>query len=253
MGAMLWMLLQAAAIVAAGSLVGSWATGIARSWLTRTEIDPLVRRLLVSWVRPLFLVFAALAALRHLGVDLTSAVAVLGAVTLAIGLAIRGSLSNVAAGAVILSTRPYRAGELVEIAGKVGTIEEMTLFHTLMKTGDGRFVIAPNTQVLSSTITNFSANGQRRVDLSVVLDPKANIDKVEEILLEALAAQPGILAAPAPSFAVVALLPHGVEVRASGWALNKDYGASLSAALRLALAGLKKSRIPLATTARGEA
>ncbi|MCO4743498.1 MAG: mechanosensitive ion channel family protein [Proteobacteria bacterium] len=252
MGDLLWMLVQAAAIVAVGSFLGSWATGVARSWMTRTDLDPLVRRLLVSWVRPLFLIFAVLAALRHLGVDLTSAVAVLGAATLAIGLAIRGSLSNVAAGAVLLSTQPYRAGELVEIAGKVGTIEEMTLFHTLMKTANGLFVIAPNTQVLNSTITNFSANGQRRVDLALVVDGKANLDKVEEILLASLTAQPGILAEPAPSFTVVDVLPYGVQVRASGWSLNEHYGASRSAGLRAALAGLKKSRIALATTAHAE-
>lgn len=252
MTALLWLVAQALLIVVVGSFAGSWAKGMVEASLRRTELDPLVRRLVVDWVRPLFLIFAILAALHHLGVDLTSAVVVLGATALAIGMALRNSLSNVAAGALLLTTQPYRGGELVDISGKVGTVIEMTLLHTTIRTGDGLFVFVPNSNVLANAITNFSTNGQRRVDLVLTVDAKANLDKVEELLLAALQAQESVLPEPAPQFVVVQMLHYGVQVRASAWTHNEHFGTVKSAALRLGLAGLKKSRIALATTAHSE-
>lgn len=248
-----WLLFQATFIVAIGSLVGSWAESLVRGSLSRTDLDPVVRRLIADWVRPLVIFIAVLASLNHLGVNLTAAIAVLGAGTLAIGLAMQSSLSNVAAGALLLTTRPYRGGETVQVAGQLGTLIEMTLFHTMIKTADGLIIVVPNSKVLGDAITNYSENGQRRIDLVIAVEGKANIDKVEEIMLAALAADTRVLEEPAPSFVVLGVLPYGVQVRASGWALNEDFGETKTQALRAVLAGLKKSRIALATTARSEA
>ncbi|TNE89193.1 MAG: mechanosensitive ion channel [Deltaproteobacteria bacterium] len=247
MGDILWHVFIVGLLIAGGSVAGSWAADLTRVSLTRTELDPVVRRLLVSWVRPIFLIFGVLAALRYLSVDMTSAVAVLGAATLAIGMALQGSLSNVAAGALILTTRPYRGGDSVEIAGHAGTVTEMTLFHTVLHTADGREVVLPNNTVIGGAIVNVTTRGQRRVDLIVVLEPGTDLAQVEFILLGALKSDERVLAEPAPSFALVDVLPYGVQVRASGWTVSSNFGGARSATFRTALAELAAAGIPLAT------
>lgn len=244
---MLWHAFIVLVLVIGSSLAGSWAADAVRVSLSRTELDPVVRRLLVSWVRPIILIFGVLAALHYLRVDMTSAVAVLGAATLAVGMALQGSLSNVAAGALLLTTRPYRGGEVVTIAGHTGSVQEMTLFHTVLHIADGREVVLPNNTVLGGPIVNLSTRGERRVDLVVVVPPGADIAQVEFILLGALKADARVKAEPEPASAVVDVLPYGIQLRASGWTNAADFGATRSDTYRTALHELAKAGIELAT------
>jgi small conductance mechanosensitive channel len=244
---LLWHAFIVIAIVVGSSLAGSWAAEAARASLQRTELDPVVRRLLVGWVRPIFLVFGVLAALHYLRIDMTSAVAVLGAATLAIGMALQGSLSNVAAGALLLTTRPYRGGEVVTVAGHTGSVQEMSLFHTVLHTADGREVVLPNNTVLGGPIINLTTRGERRVDLMVVVSPTVDLAQVEFILLGALRADARVRETPAPACVVADVLSYGIQLRASAWTSASDFGGTRNDTYRTALHDLAAAGIELAT------
>ena len=244
---MLWHAFIVIVILVGSSLAGSWAAEAIRASLTRTDLDPIVRRLLVGWVRPVFLIFGVLAALHYLRIDMTSAVAVLGAATLAIGMALQGSLSNVAAGALLLTTRPYRGGEVVTIAGHTGSVQEMTLFHTVLHTADGREVVLPNNTVLGGPIVNVTTRGERRVDLVVVVTPSTDLAQAEFILLGALRSDERIRENPEPVCVVADVLNYGIQLRASGWTDAAAFGGARNDTYRTALHELVKAGIELAT------
>ena len=147
-------------------------------------------------------VVVVIAAIGQVGVQTTSFIAIFGAAGLAVGLALQGSLSNFASGVLIVLFRPYKVGDFVEAAGISGSVDQVQILTTILKTGDNKQVIVPNSQIMDSIITNYSAHDTRRVDMVIGVSYDDDLDKVRKTLEEIIAADDRILNDPAPKIAV---------------------------------------------------
>ena len=210
-------------------IVGRWVIGIIMRGLRKAmqaqEVDKTLETFVTNLVRMALLVFVVIAAISALGIQTTSFIAVLGAAGLAVGLALQGSLSNFAAGVLIVIFRPYRVGDFVEAAGIGGTVEAVQILTTTFKTADNKRIIVPNSQVMDSVITNYSANDTRRVDMIVGVSYSDDLDKVRQILQELVAADERILAEPACTIAVAELADSSVNFVLRPWVATADYWA----------------------------
>jgi small conductance mechanosensitive channel len=175
---------------------------------------------LISMVLMMIVIIAAIS---ELGVQTTSFIAVLGAAGLAIGLALQGSLSNFASGVLIVLFRPYKVGDWIEAAGISGTVEEVQILTTVLKTGDNKQVIVPNSQIMGSIITNYSAKDTRRVDMIVGVSYDDELDEVRRTLEELVAAEDRVLDDPACTIAVSELADSSVNFVVRPWVRTSDY------------------------------
>jgi len=186
-----------------------------------------VDKTLVSFVSNLaslvLMMFVIIAAIGALGVQTTSLIAVIGAAGLAIGLALQGSLSNFASGVLIVLFRPYKVGDWVDAAGVSGAVLEVQILTTVLKTGDNKQIIVPNSQIMNGVITNYSANDTRRVDLVIGVSYDDDIDKVRSTLEEIVAAEDRVLDEPACTIAVSALADSSVNFIVRPWVATSDY------------------------------
>jgi small conductance mechanosensitive channel len=164
-----------------------------------------------------------IAAIHQLGIQTASLIALLGAAGLAVGLALQGSLSNFAAGVLIVLFRPYKVGDWIEGGGVSGAVEEVQILTTVLKTGDNKRVIIPNSQIMGTTITNYSANETRRVDLVVGVSYSDDLDKVRKELEGLVAADERILKDPAVTIAVSELADSSVNFVLRPWVNTADY------------------------------
>ena len=164
-----------------------------------------------------------IAVLNRFGVETTSLVAALGAATLAIGLALQGTLSNLAAGVMIILFRPYKLGDFVEVAGQAGSVKDITLFTTELATGDNKKVIVPNGAAWGDVITNYSANDTRRVDFTFSIDYSDDIDKAMTIIKDTLNADERVHKDPAVFTAVMAHGGSSVDIVTRVWCASGDY------------------------------
>jgi small conductance mechanosensitive channel len=207
--------------------VGKWVTNLLTSALRkvmqRQEIDVTLERFVCNLVRMVLLVFVIIAAISALGVQTTSFIAVLGAAGLAVGLALQGSLSNFAAGVLIVLFRPYKVGDFVEAAGISGVVVEVQILTTILKTGDNKQVIVPNSQIMGSIITNYSTNDTRRVDLVIGVGYDDDLDKVRAVLTEVIGADERILEDPGVTIAVSELADSSVNFVVRPWVKTSDY------------------------------
>jgi small conductance mechanosensitive channel len=176
-----------------------------------------------SLVRFGILAFTFIAVLSKLGVQTTSFVAVLGAAGLAVGLALQGSLGNFASGVLLLLFRPIKKGDFVEAGGTSGSVNEISVFTTILMTPDNKKVIVPNSQVTGGIIINYSATGTRRVDLVAGIGYSDDIAKAKEVLKRIVAAHPAILPEPAPVIEVAELGDSSVNLVVRPWVNSGDY------------------------------
>ena len=246
----LWLLVRAALIVGAGVLAGSWLEGEARSGLDRGRLDPAVREALVRMVRPGVVLLAVLVAFASVGLDATGIVAVVAAVVLALGLSWREALANGAAGALLLTWRPYRGGDRVKVAGTKGVVTDVTLFATTLKTAPGVHVTVPNRLVLAEAVENHSRNGILRIEVALRVVPGADVDKLAGAVTAALADDARFAKEPAPTVHAEALHAEGLDVRVSAWASSDDPDAARSALVLVARDAARKAKIDLAPGAR---
>jgi small conductance mechanosensitive channel len=175
-------LLAATAIFLAGRVVARLLTRGLRSLMQRQKADPILETFVCNLVYWALMAFVIIAAITKLGVQTASLIALIGAAGLAVGLAMQGSLANFAAGVLIVMFRPYRVGDWIEAAGIAGTVEEVQILTTTLKTADNKRITVPNGQIMDSIITNYSANSTRRIDLVVGVSYDDDIDKVRETL-----------------------------------------------------------------------
>lgn len=211
-------------------VVGWWVATfveriILRALHATNRVDPTVAGFLGSIARYTILVFVGVAVLQRFGIQTTSIIAVLGATSLAIGLALQGTLSNLAAGVMLLLFRPFRIGDSVEVGGEAGTVKGLTLFTTEIAAGDNVQVLIPNGKVWGSAIVNKSAYGQRSFSIAVELKPDADIEGVIEDSLDFLKNDPRVKSNPGPSASISKMVLDRVEVSFSGWADSGDAGA----------------------------
>lgn len=186
--------------------------------------DTTLMQFTASLVRYLVVIVGLIAVLQQLGVKTTSVIAVLGAASLAVGLALQGALSNVAAGVMLLILRPYRVGDAVEIAGgKSGTVRGLDLFSTRLASGDNLNVHVPNSKVFSDTIINMSSPAERQVTLDFVIDYQDDADRALQILLAQAKADSKVKDRPPPWAKMTAMGDRGVTVSLRAWFAVDDF------------------------------
>lgn len=235
-----------ALIVALGFLVGSWLAGLVRVSLNRTRLDPIVRELITSLVQPTIIVIAALGALGSAGVDLTGAVALLGAAGIGIGLAMKNSLSGIAAGAMLLTIRPFDGGDQVEVAGQTGTLVAFDLLTVTLQGNDGVIITLPNELVFKSPIRNFTRLGLRRIEIQWGLAHTANLAEAIATLQACLSAEERVIDEPKSNVTVADVDLLRIKVMARGWVQSSDLGGARSDLLQAMRAALIEAKVPLA-------
>jgi small conductance mechanosensitive channel len=209
-----------------------WASGWAARFVRRLfdqferhrTGDQTLRSFAASLVRYAVLVVGGVAVLQQLGVQTTSVLAVLGAASLAVGLALQGALSNVAAGVMLLLFRPYRVGDFVEIGGRQGTVKALDLFVTELATVDNVKVIAPNGKVFGELIVNFTHHAERRVDLIFRIDFHDDLAKALETLRRVGSGHSLVLPEPSVLAEAMTLSDSWAEVALRAWVKREDYG-----------------------------
>ena len=189
------------------------------------EVDKILQSFVGNLAYWTLMVFVIIAAINQIGVQTTSLIAIMGAAGLAVGLALQGSLSNFAAGVLIVVFRPYRVGDWVEAAGISGSVEQDQILTTVLKTGDNKKIIVPNSQIMDSIITNYSANATRRVDMVIGVSYDDDIDKVRATLQELIDADSRILNEPECTITVSALADSSVNFNVRPWVKTEDYWA----------------------------
>ena len=213
----------ALAIFLIGKFVIRLAVGAIAQVMQKQEVDKTLETFICNLVRTALMVVVVIAAIGALGVETTSFIAIFGAAGLAVGLALQGSLSNFASGVLIVLFRPYRVGDWIEAAGISGGVEQVQILTTILKTGDNKQIIVPNSQIMDSIITNYSANETRRVDMVVGVSYDDDLDKVRKTLEDLIAAEDRILPEPAPTIAVSALADSSVNFVVRPWVNSADY------------------------------
>ena len=191
--------------------------------MQKQGVDKTLETFICNLVRTALMVVVVIAAIGALGVETTSFIAIFGAAGLAVGLALQGSLSNFASGVLIVLFRPYRVGDFIEAAGIAGSVEQVQILTTILKTGDNKQIIIPNSQIMDSIITNYSANDTRRVDMVVGVSYDDDLDKVRKTIEELLAADDRVLDEPAPTIAVSELADSSVNFIVRPWVKSGDY------------------------------
>lgn len=215
--------LTAIVILILGRIAANVVAGGVRKAMGRGEADPTLIGFIASLVRIGILAFTFIAVLGRLGIGTASFVAVLGAAGLAVGFALQGSLSNFASGVMLLIFRPFKVGDFVEAGGTSGSVQLIGIFTTTLHTPDNKKIIVPNAQITGATITNYSANDKRRVDLVAGIGYGDDIAKAKAVLDRILASHPKVLEDPAPVVEVVALADSSVNFVVRPWAATADY------------------------------
>ncbi|MEX0968923.1 MAG: mechanosensitive ion channel domain-containing protein [Paracoccaceae bacterium] len=210
-------------------LVGGWVAAsmvagvVRRRVMAQPQIDDTVGIFIANLIRYAILLMVLIAVLNVFGVEATSLVAVLGAASLAVGLALQGTLSHVAAGFMLVMFRPYKLGHFVDIGGTAGTVKEINLFFTELATPNNEQVIVPNGQAWGSVIINYSYHATRRADLVFGIDYADDIDKAMEIILRLARADARVLDDPEPWVRVTNLGDSSVDLTARLWANADDF------------------------------
>ena len=206
-----------------GRFVIRIVVGALQKVMQRQNVDTTLETFVSNLVRTVLMIMVIIAAIGALGIQTTSFIAVFGAAGLAVGLALQGSLSNFAAGVLIVLFRPYRVGDFIEAAGISGSVEQVQILTTVLKTPDNKKIIVPNSQIMDSIITNYSANETRRVDLTVGVSYDDDLDKVQKTLRELVDADERILKDPACVIEVLELADSSVNFVVRPWAKTSDY------------------------------
>jgi small conductance mechanosensitive channel len=214
----------AVAVLLVGLMIAGWARRIVNKLLSRSErVDPMLTGFFASLAKYLVLAITVIAVLNQFGVQTASLIAVLGAAGLAIGLALQGTLSNVAAGVMLLFFRPFKIGDYIDASGITGTVKSVGLFVTELATPDNVHIVAPNAQLWGTAIHNYSHNDTRRVDLVVGVAYEDDVEKALEILLDMGKADERVHADPEPFAAVAALADSSVNVTLRVWCDADNY------------------------------
>ena len=211
-------------------IIGLWIAGRLSNWVRSSlgrfeRIDSTLKPLFASMVRYTVIIITVIAILNQFGVQTASIIAVLGAAGLAIGLSLQGTLQNIAAGIMLLILRPFKVGDFVDAGPVSATVDEIGLFTTQFTTVDGIYVSCPNSNLWNSKITNYSRNGQRRMDLVVGISYEDDIGKALEILNGLMEKDERVLKDPAPQTMVTTLGDSSVNITMRFWAKSADFWA----------------------------
>jgi len=208
-------------------IIGKWAankiTVMVKKMMIHAKIDKTLVEFSESLLFFILLLMVALASLNALGVNTTSFVAVFGAASLAVGLALQGSLANVGAAVLIIIFRPFKVGDFIEAGGATGTVEDVNLFSTIISPLDNRTIIVPNSAIIGGNITNYSTKELRRVDHVFGIGYGDDLKLAKEVLLKIMMDEKRVLKDPAPFVAVSELADSSVNLITRAWVKSEDY------------------------------
>ncbi|WP_285907220.1 mechanosensitive ion channel family protein [Pseudodesulfovibrio pelocollis] len=207
----------------AGRAAANKIAALARAMMIKAHVDDTLRSFLRNIIYYALMAAVTVMAIGQAGLNVTSFLAVLGAAGLAVGLALKDSLSNFAAGVMLIMLKFFKRGDWVTVAGESGTVTSVSIFNTILTTADNRVVIVPNSAILSSTIVNVTANETRRVDLVMGIGYGDDLLKAKELLRKIVTEDPRVLPAPAPVVEVLELGESSVNFVVRPWVKTSDY------------------------------
>lgn len=216
-------MLVALAILLLGRWLAMWLSSMAGNGFSKAGVDQTLRRFLSKLIYYVLLIGVIFAAAGQLGIDTTSFLAIFGAAGLAVGLALKDSLSNFASGVMLILFHPFKVGDFVTVGGVTGTVRQIDIFSTVVLTPDNQKIIIPNSGITSSIITNINAEETRRVDLVVGIGYDDDIRLAKTTLEDIVGADSRVLAEPAPTIAVNALADSSVNLIVRPWVKTADY------------------------------
>lgn len=191
--------------------------------LQTKRVDAAVVQFIGSVIRYALLVMVFIAALNTMGVEMAAVIAVLASASLAIGLALKGSLSNFASGVLIVIFRPFKSKDFIEVGKVSGTVQAIEIFHTVLTTGDNKMVAIPNRLVMSQPIVNFSKHKIRRINFEIGVSYDADLQKTKQVLARVLESEGRILSLPAPTIGVLALANSSINIAVRPWVKSEEY------------------------------
>lgn len=208
-------------------VIGKWAANkiadLSKKLMLKAKVDLTLVEFAESLIYFLLLVMVVLASLNALGINTTSFLAVFGAASLAVGLALQGSLANVGAAVIIIIFRPFKMGDVIEAGGAMGTVQDINLFSTVIEPIDKSIIIVPNSHIISGNIINFSNRKERRVDHIFGIGYDDDLKLAKETLMEIIQADERVLQEPAPLVAVNELAESSVNLVFRAWVKTDDY------------------------------
>ena len=196
---------------------------VVKGLLRRRAVDEVFINFIVIILNLLLMFFVLLIALNAVGINTGFLIASMAAVLIALVAAMQGWLQNVAGGLSMLVNAPFKLNDLVEIGGKRGRVEEITLLSTALRTGDNLEIFLPNKDVVATTITNFDTNKRRRIDLIVGIGYEDDIRKAVGVIQDVMSSEPRVLPDPEPQIAVTELADHSVKLVVRPWVKTRDY------------------------------
>lgn len=191
--------------------------------MERRKVDASLQSFLLSIADIALKVMVVIAVMGMVGIQTTSFIAVLGAAGLAVGMALQGTLQNFAGGVIIFLLKPFKVGDYIDSAGVQGTVKNIQIFNTIVETPDKKIVIAPNTDLATKTLVNYSRSENRRVDVKVGIAYGESVDNARAVLLELANSYPLVIADPAPAVVVTALADSAVSLELRVWVKNANY------------------------------
>jgi small conductance mechanosensitive channel len=199
--------------------------------MVQRNLDPTLTKFLSDILIWALRILLFVTFISKLGIETSSFVAILGAMGLAVGLSLQGSLSNFAGGMLIIVFKPFKVGDTIEAQGVIATVSEIQIFVTKMLTANNQTVFVPNGALSNGTIINYSMQGERRADLTFAVSYDSDIKKAKEVLLDVLNKNPKVLKKPAPEVFVKNLTASAVEFSVRPWAKNVNFGVVFSETL----------------------
>jgi small conductance mechanosensitive channel len=219
--------LSIASVILVATVIGArWAARLTRRGLLRVRgfrHDQTVLSFAVQVVRVVVYIVGFIAILQRLGVQTTSIIAVLGAASLAVGLALQGTLSNVAAGVLLLVLRPYKVGDVIDIGGVAGSVQRLDLFTTQMSNANNHKIVVPNSKVLGDVILNLSGQKTRRVEINFTVGYGEDLNAARAVLVGVAENHEKVLDDPAPWTGVTGLLDSAVQITLQAWVNSEDW------------------------------
>jgi small conductance mechanosensitive channel len=193
--------------------------------MIKRELDPTLTKFLADILNWVLRVLLFVTFISNLGIETSSFVAILGAMGLAVGLSLQGSLSNFAGGMLIILFKPFKVGDTIEAQGVIGSVSEIQIFVTKLITANNQTIFVPNGSLSNGTIINYSLQGFRRADLTIAISYDTDIKKAKDIITEVLKSNPKVLKTPAAEVSVKNLTDSAIQLAVRPWANNEDFGA----------------------------
>lgn len=216
-------LITALVIFVLGKMVAKFICRLVNRMMVRSNFDEILITFIENILYFALLVVVVIAALDRLGVNTSSVLAVFAAAGLAVGLALKDSLSNFAAGVMLVFFKPFKNGDFIEAGGQTGVVEEIRIFNTILRTGDNREITLPNSHIYGGTIVNFSARDTRRIDLVFGIGYDDDIKQAKQLIEKAMADDERILKDPEPTLMILELADSSVNFAVRPWVKSSDY------------------------------